>query len=197
MKPNNLFSEESVFSPIEPVQIQSDDLGIPSEIIIKMPEIPDIRIIHDVPAMIRIDSPNFSDIRIIGPEVPLPTQININADNLPTTIDLVITNLPSSIKLDTFELPSSIKLEVPDSMPTIKIDASGIPERIQVVGIPSSIELTGAPSEIKLVMPDKPEIEMVYRGAPIDVKINLDISKLTGENGDQPCFALVPCNKPA
>ena len=42
-----------------------------------------------------------------------------------------------------------------------------------------------------------PEIELVYKGAPIDVKINLDVTKLTGENGEQPCFALVPCNKPA
>jgi hypothetical protein len=105
--------------------------------------------------------------------------------------------LPSAIRLEAFGLPSSIKLEVPEIMPKIQIDASGIPDKIQVVGIPSAIELFGAPSEIKLVMPDKPEIELVYKGAPIDVKINLDISKLTGENGDQPCFALVPCNKPA
>ena len=63
---------------------------------------------------------------------------------------------------------------------------------IQVVGIPPSIELIG-PSEIKLVMPDKPEIELVYKGAPIDVKINLDISRLTGEDGNAQCVTIVPC----
>ena len=86
---------------------------------------------------------------------------------------------------------------MPEVMPKIEIDASSIPDKIQVIGIPSTIELVGAPSEIKLVMPEKPEIELVYKGAPIDVKINLDVTKLTGENGEQPCFALVPCNKPA
>jgi len=134
---------------------------------------------------------------IIAPDVPIPNEIRINSENVPSTIELLATNIPSSIKLETSNLPSSIKLEVPNVMPTIKIDASGIPEKIQVVGIPSAIELIGAPSEIKLVMPEKPEIELVYKGAPIDVKINLDVTKLTGENGEQPCFALVPCNKPA
>ena len=105
-----------------------------------------------------------------------------------------LTDVPSSITLDVKDLPQSIKLEVPESFPKIQIDASGIPDQIQVVGIPSTIELVGAPSEIKLVMPEKPEIELVYRGSPIDVKVNLDISRLTGEDGNQQCFALVPCS---
>jgi hypothetical protein len=83
-------------------------------------------------------------------------------------------------------------LEVPSVFPTIKIDATGIPDKIQVVGIPSAIELVG-PSEIKLVLPEKPEIELVYKGAPIEVKVNLDVSRLTGEGENAQCFALVPC----
>jgi hypothetical protein len=196
-KVKDLFSEQDSFSPLEPVRIQAEEVGIPSEITLKIPEIPDIKVLHDIPAIIRVESPKIPDIRIIAPDVPIPNEIRINSENVPSTIELLATNIPSSIKLETSNLPSSIKLEVPNVMPTIKIDASGIPEKIQVVGIPSAIELIGAPSEIKLVMPEKPEIELVYKGAPIDVKINLDVTKLTGENGEQPCFALVPCNKPA
>ena len=195
--PTDFFNSESIYSPFENVEIQSQDIGIPSEIIIKVPEIPDVKIIHDIPTMIRIEKIKIPDIKILGPETPIPTEIKINAAGVPSTIELISSNLPSTIRFDTSGLPSSIKLEMPSFMPSIKIDASGIPDKIQVVGIPSSIELVGAPSEIKLVLPEKPEIEMVYRGAPIDVKINLDFTKLTGENGDQPCFALVPCNKPA
>ena len=42
-------------------------------------------------------------------------------------------------------------------------------------------------------MPEKPEIEMVYKGAPIDVKIQLDISKITGDDQKLNCVAIVPC----
>ena len=183
------------YEPIEDIKIQSSDLGIPSEITVKIPEMKDIQVIHDIPMAIRIESPTIPDIRIIAPEVPLPTEIKINSGDLPSVIELRAADLPSSIKLDATGLPSSIKLEVPEFFPTIKIDTLGIPDKIQVVGIPSSIELIGAPSEIKLVMPENPEIEMVYKGAPIDVKINLDISRLTGEDGTtQNCVAIVPCN---
>ena len=178
---------------MEPIEVQVGDLGIPSEIFVRVPEIPDIRIIHDIPAVIRVETPIIPDIKIIGPETPLPKEIRILSENIPSTIELVSYNLPKAIILDSTDLPRSIKLEVPESFPSIKIDASGIPDKIQVVGIPSSIELVGAPSEIKLVLPDKPEVELVYKGAPIDVKINLDISRLTGDDGSAQCVAIVPC----
>ena len=180
---------------IDPVTVHMADLGIPKEIMVIMPEIPDIRVIHDIPAIIQIESPNIPNIKIIGPDKPIPSEIRIVSDGLPSVIELVATNLPESIKIDASGIPSSIKLELPDKMPTISIDATGIPTQIQVVGIPSSIELIGAPSEIKLVMPDNPEIELVYKGAPIDVKINLDISRLTGDPDSGNCVAIVPCSQ--
>jgi hypothetical protein len=174
------------------MDVQMEQLGIPSEIIVKAPNIPDIRILHDIPAMIRLDVPEIPDIRIIGPETPLPKEIKIVSDNLPSTIELLASNLPKSIMIDAINIPKSILLEVPKELPSIKIDASGIPKEIKVVGVPDTIELVG-PSEIKLVLPEKPEVELVYKGAPIDVKINLDVSRLTGENGKQ-CVAIVPCD---
>lgn len=180
---------------VDPIEVQMGDIGIPSEIQLKVPEIPDIRILHDIPAIIRVETPVIPDIKIIEPKNPIPSEIKIIADAIPSKIELDSTNLAKSIAIDSSDLPSSIKLEVPKEFPSIKIDASGIPDKIQVVGIPSTIELVGAPSEIKLVLPEKPEIELVYKGAPIDVKINLDISRLTGEDGSGQCVAIVPCGK--
>jgi PKD repeat protein len=177
----------------DPVEINIGEVGIPSEIKLKVPEIPDIRVIHDIPALIRVESPIIPDIKLVVPD-NFPSEIKIVADNIPTSIELKADNLPKAIKLDASDLPSFIKLSLPDEMPTIKLDTSGIPSQIQVVGIPSTIELIGAPSEIKLVLPEKPEIELVYKGAPIDVKINLDINRLTGDDGTQNCVAIVPCN---
>jgi hypothetical protein len=42
-------------------------------------------------------------------------------------------------------------------------------------------------------MPEKPEVELVYKGAPIDVKIQLDVNRLTGEGEKLQCVAIVPC----
>ena len=193
-KPQSLFDEETSYSPVEPLEVQMSDLGIPSEILVKVPEIPDIKLLHDIPNVIRVESPNIPDIKILGPDIPLPSSIKIDASGLPSAIELIAISLPSAIRLDTTGLPSTIGLDIPKELPTIKLDTSGIPDKIQVVGIPSAIELIGAPSEIKLVLPEKPEIELVYKGAPIDVKINLDISKLTGENEKAACVAIVPCN---
>ena len=186
-------SSDILTDGLDPIEIQSNDMGIPSEIMLVVPEIPDIRVIHDIPQIIRIEAPSIPDVKIIGPEIPIPQEIRVTANNIPSTIELVSYNLPTSIKLDVSDLPKAIKLEVPENLPSIKIDATGIPTTIQVVGIPSTIELVGAPSEIKLVMPEKPEIELVYKGAPIDVKINLDISRLTGDNDNAQCVAIVPC----
>jgi len=181
------------FADLDPIEVQVGELNIPSEIIVKVPEIPDIRVLHDVPKMIRVEVPVFPDIKIIGPDIPLPKEIKLISDGVLQSIELLATNVPKSIELIAPNVPKTIKLEVPESFPDIKIDASGIPKEIQVTGIPKSIELIG-PSEIKLALPDKPlEVEMVYKGAPIDVKINLDIGRLTGEDGNAQCVAIVPC----
>jgi hypothetical protein len=180
---------------MESLSIDGNMIGIPSEIIVKVPEIQDIKVLHDIPNVIRVESFNIPDIKIIGPATPIPSEIKIVGADIPSVIELKATDLPSVISIDASSLPSTIKLEMPDQMPTIRLDTTGIPEKIQVVGIPSAIELIGAPSAIQLVLPDKPEIELVYRGAPIDVKINLDMTKITGEDGKAQCVAIVPCEK--
>lgn len=177
------------------LEVEIADIGIPSEIKIIAPEIPDIQILSDIPERIKVEAINIpSSIKIDAGKFSLPSEIKIIADEIPTKIEIVSKfEIPSRIDLIA-NLPSSIKLDLADNFPSVfKLEAIGIPEKIQVTGIPSTIELVGAPSEIKLVMPEKPEIEMVYKGAPIDVKINLDVSKLTGENENLNCVAIVPC----
>jgi hypothetical protein len=170
------------------------DLGIPSEIKVIAPKIPDLMLIHDIPESIRLEVPNIPDIKILGPITPIPTEIKFaNIGEIPSFIELKAISLPKTIELDVKNLPKSIMVEFPERMPDIKIDASSIPDKIQVVGIPPTIELVGnIPSTIQMVMPDKPEVEMVYRGAPIDVKIHLDVDRLSG--GDGPCYKITPCN---
>jgi hypothetical protein len=179
------------------VEVEATDLGIPSEIKVTVPKMPDIRLVHELPMEIKLVSPSIPDIHILGPATPLPTKIEIvNKTNIPNVISLVSYNVPSSIRLDSSSLPSAIKLEVPTNFPTsIFLDASGIPKTIQVVGIPDSIELKGnIPSEIKITAPENLEVPLVYKGGPIPLQF--DMKSLKGESGeDMPCFAIVPCPK--
>jgi len=174
------------------IEVDVADIGIPSVIKVLAPDMPDIRVIHDMPTLIRVEPINIPK-SISFDTVGIPKSIKFVNEDVPTEIRLV-SDLPKAIMLDASEVPKSIMLEVPDNFPrSIKLDASDIPDKIQVVGFPKHIELVG-PTEIKLVMPDKPEVEMVYRGAPIDVKIQLDVNRLVGENEKLQCVAIVPCN---
>jgi hypothetical protein len=185
--------QDSIENPSLEVEIA--DIGIPSEIRIIAPELKDIHVLSDIPERIRVEAINIpSSIKFDTGKFVFPSEIKLVSENIPSRIELFSKfEIPSRIELFS-TVPSSIKLELADNFPSIfRLEAIGIPEKIQVTGMPSTIELVGAPSEIRLVMPDKPEIEMVYKGAPIDVKINLDISKLTGDKENLNCVAIVPC----
>jgi hypothetical protein len=177
--------------------IEVDSLGIPSVINIVPPNIPPLTIdASNIPSSIRIEKVDLPDqIRIIAPDVRLPSEIKIISEaDIPKSIFLDATGVPTIIQIKS-DIPEFIGLNIPEDFPReIRIDASGIPSQIQVVGIPQVIEINGnIPSTIQLLMPEKPEIEMVYKGAPIDVKIQLDISKITGDDQKLNCVAIVPC----
>ncbi len=177
--------------------IEVDSLGIPSVINIVPPKIPPLTVdASNIPSSIKIEKVDLPDqIKIIAPDVRLPSEIKIVSEaDIPKSIFLDATSVPTIIQIKS-DIPEFIGLNIPDNFPReIKIDASGIPSQIQVVGIPPVIEINGnIPSTIQLLMPEKPEIEMVYKGAPIDVKIQLDISKITGDDQKLNCVAIVPC----
>jgi len=177
------------------IKTESLDLGIPSEIKVMMPDMPDLHIRHDIPSFINLIVPHIPDINIRLPDEGIPREIRIVNDTyIPKTIAIIADNIPQSIKLESDNIPSIIHLIIPDNFPkSISIDASGIPDKIQVVGIPESIELKGhIPSEITIKAPENLEIPLVYKGGPIPIQFNMD--NLIGANGeDMPCFAIVPC----
>lgn len=178
------------------MQLTAEDVGIPSEIKIVAPTIPDIKVVHQIPEFISVLVPEIADIKIIGPAVPIPSEIKIHSDVvIPSQIELV-SDVPKAIVLDASQLPATIRLEVPDEFPTIKIEGD-IPKTIQVVGIPDTIELKGTiPSEINVnfKVPEGLEIPIVYKGGPLPVQFDL-VGPAGNEDGKRPCFALVPCGE--
>jgi PKD repeat protein len=175
---------------------QETNFGIPSEIKVLAPEIPDVKLVHDLPTKITVEVPKIPDIKILSPEIPLPAQIElVNKTNIPKKIMLDASSVPESIKVEMpVPIPQIIKVEVPKEFPTIKIDASGIPDRIKVVGIPESIEVkSNIPDKIvaEFQMPEDTKVPLVYEGGPIPVKFSE--ANITDDNGDV-CFRLVPCN---
>jgi PKD repeat protein len=185
-------------SPSIDATIEVDTLGIPSVINIVAPNIPPLSIdTSNIPTVIKLESISGipEQIQIVAPNVFIPSEIKLISDTIvPSSITLDASGVPSVITIES-NIPQFIGLKIPEDFPKeIKLDASEIPKQIQVVGIPPVIELKGnVPSTIQLVMPEKPEIEMVYKGAPIDVKIQLDISKVAGDGQNLNCVAIVPC----
>ena len=178
------------------MELEVSDLGIPSVISIAPPVFPKIKIDTDeIPSFIQLGKiEGISEIKILPPSVDIPSEIKIiNQSFIPSVISLE-SKVPESIVLKS-DLPEFLSLKVPEDFPKeIKLNASDLPREIQVVGVPSVIQLQGyIPSIIQLVMPEKPEIEMVYRGAPIDVKVQLDLTKLNGDGDGTNCVSIVPC----
>lgn len=154
------------------------DLGIPKEIKMIAPTIPDINIIHDIPKEISIKVPTIPDIRIIGPETNIPSIISI-IGNIPSEIK-VASDIPKVIHIEAKDIPSRILVE--SNLPSvIRLEAFGIPDKLQVVGIPPTIEITNFPSEIQLVMPPDPTIELVYKGSPFELGLKPEVEKLISQ----------------
>jgi len=186
-------ADEEFQDSFEPVSLELNDLGIPSEIKILPPEIPDIRVLHDIPMEIKLVQAEFKDIHIIGPEIPIPTEIRVVNDSLPELIRIDATDLPKSIVLDASAVPDAIRLEIPDNFPSsIKLDVGDLPKEIVVVGMPSVVTvISDFPKSIPLVLPENAQIELVYKGGPIPLQLQ---KTLGGDDGEEPfCFTMVPC----
>ena len=185
------------FYPTVEANVDVTDLGIPSQIFIVAPEMPEIRIKHDIPTQIHLTSPEIPSIINITLEKPIPTQIEIIQQiPIPQSIFVVATDIPTIIhlQLDTDKFPCVINVVPAPNFPTnITIDGSSIPTVIQIKGLPNTIELKhNIPTEIMLRVPENIEVPLIYRGGPIPIQF--DVKNLTGEGDDDaPCFALVPC----
>lgn len=175
---------------LEEPTIEYEPVGIPEKIELIAPSKEDLQIRYegpekimlqaasDLPKNIELKVPEGfgKDIKIIGPEDPLPESIELK--------------VPERISLE-HNLPETIQLEAPKNL---KLDVN-LPEYLEVKGIPDTIEvMSNIPSIIQMVMPEKPEVEMVYRGSPIEMKIEMDSLLNEDEDGKKrPCFTLTPC----
>jgi len=104
--------------------------------------------------------------------------------------------IPKSIKIDLEkEIPKTIVVEMPNPIPEKIVVESQIPDRIILEG-PEGIPLI-LPDEFVLPVkfPDKmPEVELVWKGSPIEVKVTLD-EVLDKEADGRNCVMIVPCKK--
>ena len=174
------------------VEVDYDFAGIPSRIIVEAPEIPAISICADsLPSEIKLIAPDIpSEIKVTG--LDKPVELRLIAPEFPQ-IEISSKGLPKSISIDASSMPTEITIVPPKIPSVISIDASGIPSTIQVEGMPKTIQVVGIPDFIPMSIMN-PEVEMIYRGAPIDVVVKLDLQNITGQNGEGgPCVMLVPC----
>jgi len=181
---------------LEEPTVTYEPMGIPETIMLIAPSKEDLQIKYegpekiilepagDLPKSIELKAPEGfgKDIRILGPEKPLPDSISLVSE----------LKIPEKIILE-HNLPETIQLEAPKNL---KLDVN-LPDSIRVTGIPDVIEvMSNIPSIIQLVMPEKPEVELVYRGSPIEMKIEMDPSSLMSVDEDgnkRQCVMIVPC----
>jgi hypothetical protein len=197
---NSAFGFEStgIDNSFDSVELQYDMVGFPSQIEIAPPDIPPIEIKHNIPSFISFIMPEFSDIRIVGPEIPLPSEIRIVPPDTDAIINIISFELPKSLKVDfdVSALPTSIPLVVPDKLPVISFDVSAIPTEIKVVGVPETIRLEhNLPSVFELFAPEDLKIPLVFDGPPLkgELKVNWGIDAFGDDDEDRPCFTFVPC----
>lgn len=204
----NEFGEEfaDLFEASGTMKVEYESVGIPEEIKIIPPresEMPKMKFdTSDVPEKIKLDSSDVNlptHIKIFGPDEPIPNVIRFDATEVPEAIDLIYRGQAIPVKVETevtlkmekIDFPS-IKVEMPTPIPeSINLNYNG-PEVINV-NMPDSITLEiPENSGIPLLLPEEmPEVELVYRGAPIEVKITMD--EILQNSNDGKCVMLVPC----
>jgi len=183
------------------MKVEYEPVSLPSEIRIIAPDLPKVEVeAKGIPEKIEVDVKDAAipeDIKIHGPDDPIPNSINIVGESIPDEIELKIheaikveleTVFPESIKVELEGMPDSIKLDAPE---TIGVD---MPSVITVEGFPESIGLD-IPDDIGIPLilpPEMPEVEMVYKGSPVEVKISMDEILSKNEEG-QNCVMITPC----
>ena len=206
------FGEEfaDLFETKQTMKIEYEPVGIPSEIRVILPEDTSLKLdTSDLDnKKIQIDATSVDlpeSIQIHGPDSPIPDSIVFDASDFVQAIERLQSSPP--IKLDASGIPKSIKIDLEKEIPkTIVVEMPNpIPEKIVVESqIPDRIILEG-PEGIPLILPDEfvlpvkfpdkmPEVELVWKGSPIEVKVTLD-EVLDKEADGRNCVMIVPCKK--
>jgi hypothetical protein len=198
------FGEEfaDLFEASETMKVEYETVGIPEEIKIIPPDMPKVKFdTKDIPKEIKLKGVEIpKDIKIHGPESPIPNSIKLDGSELPEAVDLVYKGKAIPVDVTTTvelkmekEIPQKILVEMPKPIPEKIVLEHDLPRSITLEG-PESIPISIPEGlTIPLEMPeDMPPVEMVYRGAPIEVKITMDEIINKDADGRQ-CVMIVPC----
>jgi hypothetical protein len=197
-----------LFETSQTMKVEYESVGVPSEIKVIVPNDTSVKL--DTRELdqkkIKIDASEVNipqNIKIHGPDAVIPDSIVFEVGELNQVIDRLESIKP--IQLDASGIPDSIELKMEKEIPkTILVEMpKPIPEKIMVESnIPDKIVLEG-PEGIPLLLPDDfalpvkfpeqmPEIELVWRGSPIEVKVTMD--EITNKDADgKNCVMIVPC----
>lgn len=192
-----------LFEASETMKVEYEPVGLPSEIHIIAPDMPKIMVdSSNMIDKIKIDSSevHIPDIKIHGPDEPIPTSIRIDGSELPESFDLVYRGgaIPVKVETEVFVriddvIPEKIIVDVPNPIPSKIFVESNLPKTITLEG-PKSIPIE-LPENffLPVVFPEKmPQMEVVYHGAPIELKITMD--KFMDETGScKNPVMIVPC----
>ncbi len=192
-----------LFAESDTMQVSYEPVGLPSEIMIIAPdELPKIMFDTSSLPTMKIDSSevNIPDIKIHGPDEPIPTIIRLDSSEVPEEIGLVYRGGEIPVKVDTqitlkveSTIPEKIIVEIPTPIPDRILIEHNLPSVIELQG-PTSIPLS-IPDDfgVPLLFPDKmPDVELVYRGAPIEFKITMDPIIMQNSDGKN-CVMITPC----
>jgi hypothetical protein len=198
------FGEEfaDLFEVSDVMKVEYETVGIPEEIRIIPPDMPKIKFdTKDIPKEIKIlgvDIPQ--NIQIHGPENPIPNSIRFDSSELPEEIPLVYEGKPIPVDITTtvelkteMEIPKEILIKMPEPIPERIVLEHDLPKSISLEG-PESIPIS-IPEGLTLPLefPESlPPVEMVYRGAPIELKITMD-EILNKEADGRNCVMIIPC----
>lgn len=193
---NNEFGTEyaDIFQAEDTMTVEMEEVGFPSTIQIVAPDQMPMIEIDTTPLKsmkVELIAPHIPDIKIQGPDSPIPNEISIVGREIPKQIEIVcptqieiIGEIPKTIRVES-DLPRTITIETPRPIPDRILVESNLPEFIDIRGFPTSIPIT---------MPEIPRIELFYSGAPVEMKVSFeDIIAKDGEG--QNCFYMVPCGK--
>jgi hypothetical protein len=113
----------------------------------------------------------------------------------PTEIELVGRDIPTKVVVEMEKpIPEKILVEQVKPIPEEILVKHDIPSELSITGMPESLEITIPENMgIPVIFPDKmPEMELVYKGAPIEMKITMDEMIAQNEDGNN-CVMITPC----
>lgn len=162
-----------------------EELDFPGEFKLTAPEIPPLKVKHNIPKTISLEM----------------KELKIDASSVPSEIKLVLPKEELKVSLASFKFPKlelntkpleklSIPVTFPDNLPDLKVV---FPEKIPTL----KVEFPKDIPTIKIEVPENTKIPLFYEGPPIPiepVQINFKIQGMADVAANEAmCFSISPC----